>query len=141
MDPVAIIVILLVVVIAIGISVIYTYAYLYAATVKKEYSAGKSLNASLETAYKKSLPSVLISNIMLLLASLVFIAFAYGEIASAAIVFAVCAFLSLFTNLLLIPFLVKLCNSFGNFGFKLFMLKKRLDFSSRSNENADKEAE
>lgn len=128
------------IVLIIGFAIIYTYAYQYANSVKQEYLAGKSLNASLESAYKKSLASVLISNIMILAGSLLLIALSFGEIASAAIVFAICAFLSLFTNLVLIPFLVKICISFGNFGFKLFMLKKRLDFSSDLNTD-DKEAE
>ncbi|MBR7172213.1 MAG: MMPL family transporter [Clostridia bacterium] len=128
------------VVLIIGISIIYTYAYQFAGNVKKEYAEGKSLSASLESAYKKSFASVLISNLMLFAGSLLLIAFSFGEITSAAIVFAICAFLSLFTNLALIPFIVKICISYGNFGFKLFMLKKRLDFSMGS-EDADKEAE
>ena len=120
------------VVLIIGFAFIYTYSYIYANTVKTEYNAGKSLNASLDSAYKKMLPTVLTSNITLFVASLIFIVFAFGEITSAAIVIAVCSFLSMFTNLALIPFLVKICISFGNFGFKLFMLKKRLDFSNSS---------
>ena len=125
-----------------GVALIYTYAYNYASTVKKEYKAGKSLGASLESAYKKSMPTTLISNIALFVASLIFVIFSFGEITSAAIVFAICSFLSLFTNLLIVPFFVKICISFGNFGFKLFMLKKRLDFANSTETTVDeKEAE
>lgn len=127
---------------ALGVALIYTYAFLYAGTIKSEYKAGKSLIASLESAYKKSMPTMLIANLTLFASSLIFIALSFGEISSAAIMFAICSFLSLFTNLLLIPFLVKICISFGNFGFKLFMLKKRKDFGSMSDETASlKEAE
>lgn len=126
--------------IVVGIAVIYTYVYLYAINVKSEYKAGKSLNASLESAYKKSLPSTIVANVVLFASALVLLAFSFGEIASAAVVLAMFAFLSLFTNLLLVPFLVKICISFGNFGFKLFMLKKRLEFGS-STETDTKEAE
>ena len=128
------------IVVIVGVSIIYTYAYQYANAVKQEYAAGKSLSASLETAYKKSILSVLIANLTLFAGSLVLIAFSFGEITSAAIVFAICAFLSLFTNLALIPFIVKICISYGNFGFKLFRLKKRLDFSMNSDDTS-KEAE
>ena len=125
-----------------GVALIYTYAYSYAATVKQEYKAGKSLGASLESAYKKSMPTTIIANIVLFVSSLIFVVFSFGEITSAAIVFAICSFLSLITNLLVVPFLVKICNSFGNFGYKLFMLKKRLDFASSTETTADeKEAE
>ncbi len=130
------------VVMILGVAVIYTYAYLYANAVKKEYKEGKSFNASLQAAFKKSLPSTLISNITMLIASILLLVLSFGEISSAAIVFAICSFLSLFTNLILIPLLVKISISFGNFGFKLFRLKKRLDFSSRIDEDASlKEAE
>ena len=130
------------VVLILAIAMIYTYAYLYANSVKKEYTEGKSFNASLQAAFKKALPSTLISNITMLVSSILLIVFSFGEISSAAIVFAICSFLSLFTNLLLIPLLVKISISFGNFGFKLFRLKKRLDFSSKIDEDASlKEAE
>ena len=130
------------VVLIMAVAMIYTYAYLYANAVKKEYNEGKSFNASLQTAFKKSLPSTLISNITMLVASILLVILSFGEISSAAIVFAICSFLSIFTNLLLIPLLVKISISFGNFGFKLFRLKKRLDFSSKIEENASlKEAE
>lgn len=124
------------IVLAIGFAIVYSYAYTYANTVKSEYNAGKSLNASLEAAYKKSLITTIISNVILFVSALIFIAFAFGEISSAVIVFAICAFLSLFTNLALIPLLVKISISFGNFGFKLFRLKKRLDFSSMNDNNS-----
>ncbi len=130
------------VVLIMAMSLIYTYAFLYANSVKKEYNEGKSFNASLQTAFKKSLPSTLISNITMLVALILLVVLSFGEISSAAIVFAICSFLSLFTNLALIPLLVKISISFGNFGFKLFRLKKRLDFSSKIDESASsKEAE
>ena len=130
------------VVLILSVSMIYTYAYLYANSVRREYKEGKSFNASLQAAFKKSLPSTLISNITMLIASILLVVFSFGEISSAAIVFAICSFLSLFTNLMLIPLLVKISISFGNFGFKLFRLKKRLDFSNRIDEDASlKEAE
>ena len=130
------------VVLIMAMSLIYTYAFLYANSVKKEYNEGKSFNASLQTAFKKSLPSTLISNITMLVASILLVVLSFGEISSAAIVFAICSFLSLFTNLALVPLLVKISISFGNFGFKLFRLKKRLDFSSKIDESASsKEAE
>ena len=125
---------------AIGFAVIYTYAFRYAAKVKSEYNEGKSLSASLEAAYKKTMPSTLVANITLFVSALVFLAFSFGEITSAAIVFAVCTFLSLFTNLLIVPFLVKICISFKNFGFKLFMLKKRMDFAEAEDTASLKEA-
>lgn len=130
------------VVLIFAVSMIYTYAYLYANSVQKEYKEGKSFNASLQSAFKKSLPSTLISNITMLIASILLVVLSFGEISSAATVFAICSFLSLFTNLILIPLLVKISISFGNFGFKVFKLKKRLDFTNKFGEDASlKEAE
>lgn len=125
------------IVLILGLAMIYTYAFLYADAVKKEYAQGKSLNASLQSAFKKSLPSTLISNITMLIASILLIVLSFGEISSSAIVFAIASFLSLFTNLLLIPLLVKIAISFDNFGFKLFGLKKRAGFATITDETTN----
>lgn len=111
--------------IILGLSVIYMFAYMFASKVKFEYNQGKSLSASLETAFKKMLPSTLAENIVIFLASIALFAFSFGELTSFAIIFAICAFLSIFTNLLLVPLLIKICISFDGVGTKLFMLKKR----------------
>lgn len=123
----------------VGVSVIYTYAFAFANKVKSEYNIGKSLNAALEISYKKQLPSVIMTNVMLFLSALIMFAFSFGELSSVAIVFTACMFLSLLTNLLVVPFLVKICISFGTFGRKVFMLKKRSGISD--NEELAKEAE
>ena len=123
----------------VGVSVIYTYAFAFANKVKSEYNLGKSLNAALEISYKKQLPSVIMTNVMLFLSALIMFAFSFGELSSVAIVFTACMFLSLFTNLLVVPLLVKICISFGTFGRKVFMLKKRSGISD--NEELAKEAE
>ena len=126
----------------VGTSVIYTYAFAFASKVKAEYNMGKSLNAALESAFKKQMPGLLVGNITLFLSSLIMIAFAFGELSSLMIIFAICSFLSLFTNLAIIPLLVKICISFDGFGRKLFMLKKRsLGIDSVSEEELAKEGE
>lgn len=119
----------------IGVSVIYTYAFSFVSKVKSEYNVGKSLNASLESAYKKQMPSFLMSNVMLFLASLIMFAFSFGELSSVSVIFTVCVFLSMLTNLFIVPLLIKICISFNGFGHKLFMLKKRSGIS----ENVDEE--
>lgn len=111
--------------IILGLATIYMFAYIFASRVKFEYNQGKSLSASLETAYKKSLPSTLIENILIFVASLALFAFSFGELNSFSIIFAICSFLSIFTNLLFVPLLIKICISFNGLGTKLFMLKKR----------------
>lgn len=113
----------------IGTSVIYTYAFVFASKVKSEYNLGKSLSASLESAYKKQMPNILISNIMLFLSSMILFLLSFGELTSASIIFTVCIGLSLFTNLFFIPLLVKICISFNGFGTKVFALKKHADIS------------
>ena len=125
----------------VGVSFIYAYAFNFASKVKSEYNVGKSLNASLESAFKKQFVSLTISNVMLFLSSLILFAFSFGELSSVAIVFTVCAFLSLLTNLCLVPLFVKIAISFGSFGRKLFMLKKRSTFSESNNEELAKEVE
>lgn len=113
----------------IGTAVIYTYAYIFASKVKSEYNLGKSLSASLESSYSKQMPSLLISNIMMFLSSLILSLLSFGELTSASIIFTICMGLSLFTNLFLAPALVKIFISFGGFGTKVFNLKKHADIS------------
>lgn len=108
-----------------SLAIMYMFTYIYADRVKREYNLGKSFNASLETAYKKTLPNTLISNIALLVSALIIFAFSFGELTSALVIFAVCMGLSLLTNLLIVPLLVKVAISYKKIGVKTFMLKKR----------------
>lgn len=117
-----------------GFATIYTFAYNYASRVTEEYLAGKSLSAALETAYNKLLMSTLIANLALFAGALLLLAFSFGELTSVAIILAIMAFLSLLTNLVIVPFLIKICNSFDGFGRKLFMLPKRANFETQAKE-------
>ena len=127
---------------AISMALIYTFALDFAFSVKKEYNNGKSLNAALETAYKNKFVIWIVSNSTLFLSALAFIMLSFGELTSVGVIFAISVFLSLMTNLFIIPFLIKIGLSFGNFGRKLFMLKKRsLDELSLSTEANEKEAD
>ncbi|MBQ8424489.1 MAG: hypothetical protein IJX17_00525 [Clostridia bacterium] len=124
--------------IMVGISVIYTYVYIFASKVKSEYALGKSFSASLESATKKTFANSLIGNIVLFISALIVFAFSFGEITSAAIVFAICAFLSIVTNFGIIPLLVKIGISYDKIGQNLFMLKKR-NIGFGLSENSNKE--
>ncbi len=110
---------------AVGLSFIYTYAFKFAQNVKSEYKLGKSLQAALESSYKKSIMGELITNIMIFVASLILMALSFSELTSVAVSFAILSALSLFTNLCVIPFLVKIGISFKGLDRKLFLLKKR----------------
>lgn len=109
----------------VGVSLILTYAFSFAQSVKDEYNQGKSLQAALETSFKKSMLSEIIINIVLFLSSLALMALSFGELTSVAISFAILSVVGLFTNLCIIPFLVKIGISFKGFDRKLFLLKKR----------------
>lgn len=108
-----------------GMALIYTYTFIFASTVKSEYNLGKSFSAALESAYKKSLPTVIITNIALFISALILFAFSFGELTSVTIIFAICTGIGLFTNLLFVPLLVKVGISFKKIGTNLFMLPKR----------------
>lgn len=119
-------------------ALIYIYSIDFAFAVKREYESGKSLNAALETAYKNRLITQIISNTLLFLSALSFVLLSFGELSSVGIIFAISTVLSLVTNIFIIPLLIKICLSFGNFGRKLFMLKKH-DISEISEIVAEKE--
>lgn len=119
-------------------ALIYAYAADFAFAVRKEYNSGKSLSAALESAYKARLINLIISNVLMFLSALAFVLLSFGELSSVGIIFAISTFLSLITNIFIVPLLIKICLSFGNFGRKLFMLKKRA-FSELSEITAEKE--
>ena len=123
--------------ILVGASMILTFAFNFARTVKSEYNQGKSLQAALESSYKKSLLGELITNLMLFFASLILMALSFSELTSVAVSFTVLSALSLFTNLCVIPFLVKIGISFRGLDRALFMLKKRRSLSDLDEENKD----
>lgn len=109
----------------VGVSLIYTYAFKFAQNVKSEYNLGKSLQAALESSYKKSIMGELITNLMIFVSSLILMALSFSELSSVAISFAILSALSVFTNLCVIPLLVKIGISFKGLDRKLFLLKKR----------------
>ena len=123
--------------ILVGASLILTYSFNFASTVKNEYNQGKSIQASLESSYKKSVLGELITNLILFFASLILMALSFSELTSVAVSFAVLSALSLFTNLCVIPFLVKIGISFKGVERALFMLKKRKSLSELDEENQD----
>ena len=123
-----------------GISIIFTYAYNFASKVKSEYNLGKSLTASLESSYKKQIPNILMGNIMLFLSALIMFALSFGELTSAAVIFAACVALSLFINLFFIPVLVKMCLSIPRFGRIVFGLPKRKGLADLVEETEEEEA-
>lgn len=119
----------------VGSAMIYAYVYNFAQTVKKEYEQGKSLQAALESSYKKSVLGEIITNIILFASSLILMIFAFSELSSVAISFAVLSAINLFTNLCVVPFLVKIGISFKGFDRKLFLLKKRKNLDELISEN------
>ena len=76
----------------------------------------------------------------MLISSLIVLAFSFSELSSVAIVMATISALHLFTNLFMVPFLVKICISFDGFGRKLFMLKKRNNLSDLLKNDTKEEA-
>lgn len=124
----------------VGVSLIYTYAFKFAQNVKNEYNLGKSIQAALESSYKKSIIGEVITNVMLFLASLVLMALSFGELTSVAISFAILSALSIFTNLCVIPLLVKIGISFKGLDRKLFLLKKRKGLIDLDEEQTEKGA-
>ena len=68
-------------------------------------------------------------------------ALSFSELTSVAVSIAILSALSLFTNLCVIPFLVKIGISFKGLDRKLFMLKKRKSLSDLDEENNNAEAE
>jgi hypothetical protein len=117
---------------SVGLAVIYSYVYDFARNVRSEYNLGKSLAASLESSYKKTVLNTVICGLVLFASSLVLMALSFGEITSVAIAFAIISALMLFTNLCVIPFLVKIFISFGKFDRKVFKLKKKISLSEYS---------
>lgn len=106
-------------------ALLYVYTYNYAKTVRSEYNLGKTFSASLESAYKKNFANVLIGNLAWFIMSIVFVFCSFGELSSVAMVVAIVSFLSLLTNLIVVPFLVKIGISYKKIDTMLFMLKKR----------------
>lgn len=121
--------------ISLGLALVYAYTYDYARNVKSEYNLGKSLAASLESGFKKTIVNVVICGLTMLVSSIALMVLSFSEITSVAIAFAIISALGLFTNICLIPFLVKIFISFGKFDRKVFMLKRKISLSELSNKN------
>lgn len=124
--------------ITVGLAIIYAFAYDFARNVKSEYNVGKSLAASLESSIKRTMPTMIICGLTLLASSLIMMALSFSEITSVAIAFAICSALMLFTNIVMIPFFVRIGISFNKFDRKLFMLKKKRSLAELSASKEEK---
>ena len=122
----------------VGLAIIYAFAYDFARNVKSEYNVGKSLAASLESSIKRTMPTMIICGLTLLASSLIMMALSFSEITSVAIAFAICSALMLFTNIVMIPFFVRIGISFNKFDRKLFMLKKKRSLAELSASKEEK---
>lgn len=108
-----------------GLSVLLTTTYIYASRVLDEYKQGKTVTASLEGGYKKSLHSMLAGNIVLSVIFAIVAIVASGELKVFGLITCLFSIVSMFSNAIMLPGFINIFEAFNDGGAKAYRFAVR----------------
>ncbi len=103
-----------------GLSVLLTTTYIYASRVLDEYKQGKTVTASLEGGYKKSLNGMLSGNIVLAVIFAIVAIVASGELKVFGLITCLFSLVSMFSNAIMLPGFINIFEAFNDGGAKAY---------------------
>lgn len=110
--------------IAFGFAIILATSYIYISRIETEFKQGKTITASLESSYKKSLSPVLATSIALTVIFGVIAIFAGAELRVFGLITCIFSCLSMFNTTIMLPGLVNIFEAFNDGAEKPYRLKK-----------------
>ncbi len=111
--------------IAFGFAILMTTAFVYASRFEEEYKQGKTVLASLEGAYKKSVRGILAAGIALTIIFGIVAIVASAELKVFGLITCIFSCLSLFSTLVMLPGFVKIFEAFNDGATKAYRLSNR----------------
>lgn len=109
--------------IALGYAIILATSYIYISRVQEEYKMGKTLTASLESGYKKSLSAVLATGIALTIIFGVIAIVAKSELRVFGLITCIFSCISMFNTAVMLPGFVNVFEAFNDGAEKPYRLK------------------
>ena len=113
--------------IGIGYAVLFASTLIFTSRFEEEYKQGKTVSASLEGAYKKSMHSILATGIALTVIFGVVAIVGAGELKVFGLITCIFSCLSLFSSLVMLPGFVNIFEAFNDGAIKPYRLPKRED--------------
>ncbi len=110
--------------IGIGVAILLSSMQIFVSRFKEEYKTGKTIGASLETGYKRSVPSILATGIALTVIFGVVAIVAGAELKVFGLITCIFAVLSLFSSLVMFPGFVSIFEAFNDGAIKPYRLKE-----------------
>jgi len=111
--------------IALGFAILLTTSMVFASRFEEEYNQGKTVMASFEGAFKKSLRSVLASGIALTVIFGIVAIVASAELKVFGLITCIFSCLSLFSTLIMLPGFIKVFEAFNDGATKAYRLPNR----------------
>ena len=96
--------------IAFGVMLLFGGSLGFMGRIAEEYKQGKTIDASIQAGSKKAIPAQAITSILLVVLCAVLALLIKGQVASVCLIIIVFAFLNALTNIVLLPWFVKLFN-------------------------------
>jgi len=113
--------------ICLGYALLLTTSLIFAARFEEEYKQGKTVMASFEGAFKKSLRGILATGIALTIIFGIVAIVASAELKVFGLITCIFACLSLFSSLIMLPGFIKIFEAFNDGATKPYRLTKRED--------------
>lgn len=111
--------------IAFGFAIVLATSFIYISRIEDEFKQGKTITASLESAYKKSLSPVLATSILLTVIFGVITIFAGAELKVFGLITCVFSCLSLFNTAVMLPGFINIFEAFNDGAEKPYRLKNK----------------
>ena len=107
-----------------GFAISVAMKNLYMSRVNSEYKLGKSIEASLESGYKKSISSIVALGVSVLLPVIILSFVSSGMIQTCSLIISIMSVLGLFESLLFMPWLVNIVEAFNRGNDKIYHFKR-----------------
>lgn len=110
---------------AFGTILLFTTTYIFTSRFEEEYKQGKTVSASLESGYKKSLSGMVSGNLVLAVILGVVAIFASGELKVFGLITCLFSLVSIFDGTLMLPGFIKIFEAFNDGGAKAYRFATR----------------
>lgn len=97
---------------------------IYMSRVREEYMTGKTIEASLESGYKKSIAPIVATLVTALIPAVVLSFVSTGILQTASLILVIMCGIGAFESLLFIPWLINICEAFNKGNSKIYNFKR-----------------
>lgn len=113
--------------IGVGVAILFASTFIFTSKFEEEFKLGKTVSASFESAFKKSIAPVIAVGVVLTFIFGVVALIASSELRVFGLITCIFSALSMFSTLIMLPGFIKIFEAFNDGATKLYRLPKRED--------------